>query len=74
MPSQRTSPLRPAQRSALGSMPVRLQFLEGGWHLDYTAPRGDTLKSLERRGLIEYVESDHVWRRTALGERVWEMR
>jgi hypothetical protein len=65
--------LSPAMRSALGSMPIRLRqyVTEGQWGLPFGAPSGGTLKALERRGLIEYDESSHQWRRTVFGESVW---
>lgn len=65
---------RPSPRamSALGSMPVRMIQQHGRWYLPQFAPGAESIGELVQVGMIEC--HDHVWRRTALGEAVWEHR
>jgi hypothetical protein len=59
---------------ALGSLPITLKTYDNGHthHLPAFAPSGATLQALERRGLATC--DGRQWKRTPLGQQVWEAR
>lgn len=61
--------LTPTQMGALGSMPV---ILTPEGYLPPFSPRSDSIAVLARKGLVELTDTD--WRRTSLGQAVWDRR
>jgi hypothetical protein len=60
---------------ALGAMPVKLKNYGGeGYSLPWSAPSGASIQALARRDLVIFIEAEHCWKRTPLGESVWAAR